>query len=147
MGKSSIQGVTGKRSFPDGIDPDGLVKIDRIQGWISITLYVCPSVCVLLCLSVPQSVYVATFANWSSRCLPLSLSYFLSLFLSLSLSLSPDMYILSVCMYVCLCLSLSLSISLSLYFTDDVRVTVAYYSDVSHFEWIEGVLKWKGLLK
>ena len=43
MGKSSIQGVTGKRSFPDGIYPDGLVKIDRVQGWAFITVYVCQS--------------------------------------------------------------------------------------------------------
>ena len=42
MGKSSIQGVTGKRAFPDGVNPDGLVKIERVQSLcFSLILCVC----------------------------------------------------------------------------------------------------------
>jgi len=55
LGKSSTQGISGGRSFPDGRDPDGMVMIEQVQGWgcslwfhyfslllsLSISLYLC----------------------------------------------------------------------------------------------------------
>ena len=126
LGKSSTQGISGGRSFPDGRDPDGMVMIEQVQGWgcslwfhyfsISLALTLSLSIslpplslslslymCILMCLSrsFSYSILYSSIISLSSFFFSLSLYFSLCVFLS---SLYPFMYY-----------SLFLSISISLY--------------------------------
>jgi len=77
LGKSSIQGVSGRRFFPDGRDPDGVVMIERSQG---------------RAFSFNMSVGV---------CFPLDVSHSVSLIISLFTCLVLSLFSLYVCLSFC----------------------------------------------
>ena len=125
LGKSSTQGISGGRSFPDGRDPDGMVMIEQVQGWgcslwfhyfsLLLSLYLSLSSFPSLSLSISVYVHIDVPLSLILLFYLIFFNYFSFFFLSLSLYIYISLCVYLSSLYHFMYYSLFLSISISLY--------------------------------